>query len=520
MKKSIAFFGLLFVAMVTVRGNNIQLSNISNTLINGNIIMQFDLTWENSWRAASTGNWDGAWVFFKFKDTDGKWKPLHFTGNNIMAPAGYTMDVSSKPGSVKTGAFIFRNTLGAGPVALTNLRAGVESIPGTFDVKGFAIEMVYVPQGSFYVGDGTGYADPGSATYADGVSNNPYRITGDGSVTQLGNTAGKLGGGFEQSLSVFLTGFPTGYNAFWMMKYELSQGGYRDFLNTLTYLQQDSLLSIEPNAAIGTRLNTLRGRVEIAVPGNKSTNTPATFGCDYLDNNIFDEAGDGEWISMAELSWSIAAAYLDWSGLRPMTELEFEKACRGPVAAVLNEFAWGTTLIASAGTYNITSGGLTSEAVSNMSNVEGNAIYRTTGPFANMRGGIFATATSSRVTAGAGYYGAMELTGSLAEFAVTTSNISGRSFTGLHGDGNMNANGMADVDFWPGINGNSDITVANATYKGSIGVTQTAGVLTRGGSIDSFNDGFHHLTISKRQAGGISNSGVLGYGIRGVRDAN
>ena len=33
-------------------------------------------------------------------------------------------------------------------------------------------------------------------------------------------------------------GFPNDYNAFYCMKYELSQGGYRDFLNCLTYTQQ------------------------------------------------------------------------------------------------------------------------------------------------------------------------------------------------------------------------------------------------------------------------------------------
>ena len=42
------------------------------------------------------------------------------------------------------------------------------------------------------------------------------------------------------------------------------------------------------------------------------------------------------------------AAYADWSGLRPMTELEFEKACRGNQTPVANEFAWGTASITAA----------------------------------------------------------------------------------------------------------------------------------------------------------------------------
>lgn len=36
-------------------------------------------------------------------------------------------------------------------------------------------------------------------------------------------------------------------------------------------------------------------------------------------------------------------AYLNWSGLRPMTELEYEKSCRGERAAFANEMAWGDT---------------------------------------------------------------------------------------------------------------------------------------------------------------------------------
>ena len=37
--------------------------------------------------------------------------------------------------------------------------------------------------------------------------------------------------------------------------------------------------------------------------------------------------------------------YLDWAGLRPMTELEYEKICRGPSAPVAGEYAWGSTTI-------------------------------------------------------------------------------------------------------------------------------------------------------------------------------
>ena len=43
------------------------------------------------------------------------------------------------------------------------------------------------------------------------------------------------------------------------------------------------------------------------------------------------------------LSWQDGYAYAGWAGLRPMTELEFEKACRGPLNPVPHEHAWGST---------------------------------------------------------------------------------------------------------------------------------------------------------------------------------
>ncbi|MFN3345365.1 MAG: hypothetical protein ACK412_06920 [Chloroherpetonaceae bacterium] len=47
-----------------------------------------------------------------------------------------------------------------------------------------------------------------------------------------------------------------------------------------------------------------------------------------------------------------ALLYLAWSGLRPMTELEFEKACRGVEKGVPGEFAWGNASAVAATSIN------------------------------------------------------------------------------------------------------------------------------------------------------------------------
>ena len=41
------------------------------------------------------------------------------------------------------------------------------------------------------------------------------------------------------------------------------------------------------------------------------------------------------------LSWDDAMAYADWAALRPMTELEFTKACRGDKEPAFHERPWG-----------------------------------------------------------------------------------------------------------------------------------------------------------------------------------
>src|SRR5205814_1580703 len=43
------------------------------------------------------------------------------------------------------------------------------------------------------------------------------------------------------------------------------------------------------------------------------------------------------------LQWEDETAYLDWAALRPLTELEYEKVCRGTNPPVGFEGAWGTS---------------------------------------------------------------------------------------------------------------------------------------------------------------------------------
>jgi formylglycine-generating enzyme required for sulfatase activity len=68
-----------------------------------------------------------------------------------------------------------------------------------------------------------------------------------------------------------------------------------------------------------------------------------------------------------------------------------------------------------------------------------------------VRVGIFAAngLNSGRVSAGASYWGIMELSGNVWERTVTIGKATGRAFTGTHGDGLLTNSGDADAATWP-----------------------------------------------------------------------
>jgi len=183
-----------------------------------------------------------------------------------------------------------------------------------------------------------------------------------------------------------------------------------------------------------------RNTVEYPYTGGEATSARRDRACGYL-------------------SWADLCAFAAWAGLRPMTELEYEKACRGPQTPVADEYAWGTATImgttqalsgAENGTETVTSstelGGCSYGRKEHTGGDAGNGWMSRVGP---LRVGIFATNGASRVSAGASYWGIMDLSGNVWERAVTVANATGRAFTGLHGNGVLNASGDADVTGWP-----------------------------------------------------------------------
>lgn len=449
---------LLFAFGFTSNANNLQ---ISGTAVTGSDI-SFNVKWDNSWNAnLAPSNWDAVWIFVKYQDcATRQWyhATIGTTGNTAASPLQVDMVPDAK------GVFLRRSAFGGGDIPNTAITLRLNIPAGTYNYKVYGIEMVNIPQGDFQVGDGTS-----AATYSN--------ATVTASSQSGGLSAAVLGGA---SVNIPAT-FPMGYNSFYSMKYEVTQEQYVEFLNTLTYDQQKKRVSIDPVAAPGTGAfttgNQYRNGVTLVTSGNNST-LPAVFACDLtigVENNI----DDGQNIAMNWLSWADLAAYLDWSALRPMTELEFEKICRGIAPRVAGEYPWGTIDFNNYGSNSIAAGtaGRPNENIATIvdgrSMTAGSPYFQPT--YGPARAGIFATSSTGRASSGASYYGVMEMSGNVWERTVTTGNTAGASFTGTLGDGNLTVIGDADAATWPSVTTSLGLGIrGNGYYNTSINPSRTS----------------------------------------------
>jgi len=311
---------LLALTMVlSIHANNIQVSIPTFTGQNTSqdyIYVQFDLSWANSWRtSAAPNNYDAAWVFVKYKVTGGNWAhaTLNTSGHSVTNNNGVVATVDTPTGG--KGVFLYRTNDGTGSINWDGVRLrwnyGTDSVAddatATVTVNVFAIEMVYVPQDNFKVGDGF---STGRFYQGDDISK-PFEITS--SQITFGQSAGNLwaSGHWDSPGGSLQSNYPTGYNAFYCMKYEISQGQYADFLNTLTRTQQNLRTGTTVTTDIITYIYVMsssiselnRQRITCPSSGNGTTN-PITFSIDRSDR------------ACNYLSWMDGCAYP--SMFRPM----------------------------------------------------------------------------------------------------------------------------------------------------------------------------------------------------------
>ena len=497
------FLGMILCMLgLMVNANNLTITNVSLTGATSNTIqVQYNVFWDNSWRDLE--NWDAAWVFVKYSTNAGlNW--AHAT----LSATGHVTGTSTPGASIhipqdNTGAFIYRSSVSNGTFTITNQQLqwnftanGLNQTQASgATIRVFGMEMVYITQGEYYLGDGVDYTNtPATSTfsfYRQGTNNSAGFVTPNISENLFdplfGNFRinGLLGVDLNNDtvVSTWPTDapdYPTGYKAFYCMKYKVTQGQYTDFLNTLTYDQQTQ----RGNSGTNTVNANFFDGGTTALPSHRNNIFVLTAGTSNTLPRVLTATRPDRECNF--INWPDAAAYLDWSALRPYTQFEKEKIGRGPVPPVFSETAMGTASFSSvtsisSGVENGTE--ISTTTTRNMYNMNAGASVSggdgafTRGP---LRAGLFGTSTTTRTQSGSTYYGVMDYLSGLIELQVDFASLAGRSFTGLHGNGSLNTNGQADVNFWPGINGNATISTANATYSGSTGVTSGAGITFTG----------------------------------------
>ena len=219
---NLVFLMLLF-SFISLNGNNVRIMNVVNTNPGeANPILTFDIAWDNSWRV-STGpsNYDAVWVFVKYQkvpvgapncESYLEWHHAKMKNGSSEFSVGSPLTYNFVNDSV--GIFLYRATDGIGNIDTTHVKIQVNlPVPSSpydsvYNFKVFAIEMVYIPQGAFELGDG--------------ISSYSFNsIVIDNSTTTL-----SPGGGVSGTIPAE---FPKGYQAFYCMKYEISQQQYVDF---------------------------------------------------------------------------------------------------------------------------------------------------------------------------------------------------------------------------------------------------------------------------------------------------
>lgn len=510
MWSGLIFLLFSFLSSSSLLANNLTVQNaelVDQSESNDTVVAEFDLSWNNAWR--DSANYDAVWVFLKYSTDSGTtWKhaTLKTSGTN---PSGFD-DGTKQAASVftaldilvptdKKGCFMQPAHGGSGTVSFNDVRvvwdyganglADADADATTTRIKIFGIEMVYIPQAGFSAGDGSD-GTSGELEFGGATSSKPGAVSseaglsfGTGATQWYYNAPAPANTGEDADGAIFelSQAYPKGFQATYLMKYEITEGQWVAFFNTLTSAQKTTR---DITAASGKNADTTVNRNTISWTTGDATTSKATRVINYL-------------------SWMDVCAYADWAGLRPMSELEFEKVTRGPISPVDGEYAWGTTTATACAAIS----GVSEDGTETCTTASANVVYNNTtftggdagtGP---VRSGIFATSsTTTRATTGASYYGVMELSGTVWERTVTLGNAKGRSFSGTHGDGILTTlasyEGNATNLDWPGIDSTDNTR----------GVTGAAGSGLRGGGWATTAAAAARLEVSNRDLGASEDS--------------
>ncbi|OFX68970.1 MAG: hypothetical protein A2X12_05555 [Bacteroidetes bacterium GWE2_29_8] len=467
-----AFLGMSYSAI----SNNLVIDSVQVS----NDTIFFNISWENSWRTINpithqACNYDAVWVFVKQKDcASGEWTHLDLDSSVLSHSTNNSnVEVYVDKNKDFKGVFVQRDSISDGTGDIVNVKIALKMKTPVINttVKVFGIEMVRINDGAYYLGDGSA-----TSRFCDGGDVNSPFLINTNLIIPVGLVAGQLSASSVATRPVgnIPRAYPKGFFAFYCMKYEITQGQYADFLN-----------NINPDQA----------------------------NVRYYIGAINNYTISGSWPNIAAssphravnfLSWADFCAYLDWACLRPMSELEYEKICRGDsIMPTANEYAWGTNIITDANTVEAGTLGNDNENVTNFIALGGGiANYNNNGIIGPLRAGFPAKTATSRIERGETYYGVSEMSGNVIEYCVNT-DLTGITYNGALGDGSLTYLPSTGYGFanqgWP---------------SETIDVGAGNGVSGKGGSTAQ---GAQYLEIANRIYFSFDRTRLLYKGGRGVR---
>lgn len=436
---------------IQASANNVQITDkvtVAGRLGTDTLMLSFPLKWDNSWRIGE--NWDAVYIFLKYKraEVNEPWRHLCIKDNGNRVDAGYSWSIA-RTDNYGVGMFVFRSSNGAGK-ASTMVRLKVDISQGDLqpyykatyddfkngriDISVAAIEMVFIPRGPYYLGDNF------SANSFISQAKDPYLVTSEAVQTVQTKAGTTESLGMPAELKAL---YPKGYEGFYSMKYELSQEQYVYFLNKLPYSLQkqrvgnnlDKLSDGDYVFGDKTRPDKRNG---IILERKSEGGSPALFGHNLnQDDGVYNGAGDGKTIACNFLTPEDANAYADWVGLRLMSEMEYEKACRMRNPQIMPsgyQYAWnGQTLVWPASGLVTGTEGTVREMTAGDANA--NTLNKYNGP---LRCGSFAReGTTFMSVTGATYWGCLDMTGNVSEMCYNV--FEGKGLIGVSGDGSLSS---------------------------------------------------------------------------------
>jgi formylglycine-generating enzyme required for sulfatase activity len=459
-----------WAAPVRATGLRVETRGAERSAGGNTVRVAASVSWKNAWRNAR--NHDAVWLVVKLRSrsraawTHARLVRVDASGGSPGAACVVTTD---RVGAFCAAAAAHRGDI-AWQITLEVTPAGIpegDLAAGAIEAQAIGLEMVHIPAGPYTLGDRDARSVEGASFYrsdARGQHGGTYRVSSEAAI----RVAPEEGALYYQTRQPQYGGdrqgpvpasFPKGTRAFYVMKYEILQGQYATFLNGIS-----SQASFFRAPMSGRGYYDERGTIR-------------------LERDRYVAASPdrpANWVS-----WDDGTAFADWAGLRPMTELEFTKAARGPGEPVAGDYPWGTAskerlLRRTAANDELVQAGDADEA-------------RLT--------------DATRDVLGASYYWVMDLAGSVWEKVVTIGHPRGRAFRGTHGDGVLRDYGMATNDDWP----SGDHDGGGYGYRGG-------GYYERGMTERDLNPFSHTEQRPYGSWGGAPRS--IAYGFRAARSAD